>query len=64
MPHECQIRAALQCQTDICWWIVGDSVTKQWRSIQPQVNGIPEVFTTDFGNYSAAILGVGGTLIS
>ena len=41
-------------------WIVGDSLTKQWRSIEPQINGIPEVFTTYFGNYSAAILGVGG----
>ena len=44
-----------------CWWVVGDSLTKQWRSIQPQINGIPEVFTMYFGNYSAAILGVGGT---
>ena len=42
----------------------GFQVTKQWCSIQPQANGIPEVFTTYFGNYSAAILGVGGTLIS
>ena len=40
---------------------IGDSLTKQWRSVQPQVSGIPEVFRTYFGNYSAAILGVGGT---
>ncbi|KAL3146914.1 platelet-activating factor acetyltransferase activity protein [Trebouxia sp. C0009 RCD-2024] len=37
----------------------GDSLTKLWRSIQPQINGVPEVFTAYFGNYSAAILGVG-----
>ncbi|KAL0045781.1 hypothetical protein WJX82_004200 [Trebouxia sp. C0006] len=37
----------------------GDRITKQWREVQPQVNGTPEVFTTYFGQYAAAILGVG-----
>jgi len=40
--------------------VTGDSITKQWREVQPQVNGTPEVFTTYFGQYAAAILGVGG----
>ena len=40
--------------------MTGDSITKQWREVQPQVNGTPEVFTTYFGQYAAAILGVGG----
>ena len=40
--------------------IIGDRITKQWREVQPQVNGTPEVFTTYFGQYAAAILGVGG----
>ena len=40
--------------------VSGDSVTKQWRAVEPQVNGTPQVFTQYFGNYSAAILGVGG----
>lgn len=38
----------------------GDSITKQWRTVDPQVDGVPEVFTQFFGQYSAAILGVGG----
>ncbi len=40
--------------------VTGDSIAKQWREVQPQVNGTPEVFTTYFGQYAAAILGVGG----
>ena len=38
----------------------GDSITKQWRVVEPLANGVPEVFTQYFGQYSAAILGVGG----
>ncbi len=40
--------------------VTGDSITKQWREVLPQVNGTPEVFTTYFGRYAAAVLGVGG----
>jgi len=53
------------CLRTMCLMILahaatGDSLTKQWREVLPQVNGIPEVFTNYFGQYNTAILGVGG----
>ena len=42
----------------------GDSITKLWKDGTPQHNGMSDVYSRHFGNYSAAILAIGGMFAS